>query len=722
MQKSSYSSKKRLLFIFIVISALSLLLVFRLGYLQIVKGEELKKSALQQWTKGITIKSKRGVIYDRKGQKLAVSISASTVWASPAEVREGDPEEIASEIARVLNLDKDVIYEKITKNIRTERIKQWITREEAIELRKLKLQGIEIVDDNKRYYPYGNFASYILGFTDIDSNGLYGIERTYDEYLSGKPGRWIKTTDAPGRQLPFDNEKIYDPSDGLSVVLTMDETIQHFAEKAANEALKLNQAKNVSIIVMDPNTGDILAMAGKPDYDPNDPRMPVDESKKKQWESLPPEKLQEEWYNTWRNFSINDIYEPGSTFKLVTTAAALEENIATPQSHYYCGGFIKDIKGATLKCSRWYNPHGDQTLIEGLNNSCNIVFINVGRSLGKESFYKYIKAFGFGENTNIDLNGEQKGIIPSSVENIKEVNLATMSYGYGVAITPIQLITAVSSMVNGGNLMEPRIVKQLVDEKGLVQKEFEPVIKRKVISKKTSDEMRMMMEKVVSEGTGSNAYLPGYRVGGKTGTAQKIVDGRYVQGKYMASFVAVAPADDPQVAILVVIDEPGTGQYYGGTVAAPVAKDVLNEILKYLEVIPKFSEEEKKDIVEMVSVPDVRNMEIGKAGKLLNSIGLKYTTEYLEMTERSKVLDQFPLQGIEVKKGSIIDLYLHQSKNDIVLTPYLIGKSKDEVIKTLDDMHLNYELTGDGEAISQQPLPGEEISDNTKIKVEFQQR
>lgn len=719
MAKPSYSSKKRLLFVFVVVASISLALIVRLGYLQIVRGEELKKGAIGQWTKGITIKSKRGIIYDRKGQKLAVSISASTVWASPADVKAGDPEKTAEEVARVLDMDKDKIYEKITKNIRTERIKQWVTREEAIELRKLNLPGIEIVDDNRRYYPYGNFASYILGFTNIDNVGLYGIEKTYDEYLSGTPGKWIKTTDAPGRQLPFDGEKIYDPSDGLSVVLTLDETIQHFAEKAAEEALEVNQAKNVSVIVMEPETGDILAMAGKPDYDPNEPRVPLSDAKKAEWESLPTEQLHEKWYDSWRNFAINDIYEPGSTFKLITAASALEENAVDLNTPFYCSGVLKDIKGATIRCTR---PHKDQTFVDGIKNSCNVVFVNVGRRLGKDLFYKYIKGFGFGENTNIALNGEQRGIIPSSVDVIKDVNLATMSYGYGVALTPIQLLTAVSSFANGGNLMEPRVVKELIDEEGVVKEKFEPVVKRKVISEKTANTMLQLMEGVVADGTGSNAYIPGFRVGGKTGTAQKIVDGRYVQGKYMASFIAIAPVDNPRMAILVVIDEPSAGQYYGGTVAAPVAKSVINETLKYLEVAPQFTEEEKEEIPQKVLVPDVRNMIIEEAGKTLNDIDLKYTTEYVQITDKSKVIDQFPLPGTEVQAGSIIDLYLKQKEEATIQVPYLSGKTREEVVKTLEKIGLSYELKGDGKVINQNPLPGEKITNDTKIVVEFGER
>lgn len=717
MAKISYSSKKRLLIVFGVVVIICMALIGRLGYLQIVTGEELKKGALEQWTKGITIKSKRGIIYDRNGKKLAVSVNASTVWASPADIK--DAHKTAKEVARVLDLDEETVYAKITKKIGSERLKQWISKEEATELRKLKLRGIDIVDDNKRYYPYGNFASFVLGFTDVDNNGLYGIEQTYDKYLTGTPGKWIKTTDAASRQLPFDGEKIYEASDGLSVVLTIDETIQHFAEKAAAEALIVTDSKTVSIIMMNPKTGDILAMVNKGDYDPNEPRKSLDEETQKEWDTLPLEQLKERWFDSWRNFAINDSYEPGSTFKIITAAAAIEENVTTPDTHYYCNGFIRDIKGALLRCSSWYNPHGDLTFLEGMNTSCNIVFVNVGRKLGKENLYRYIKGFGFGETSGIDLNGEQGGIIPSSIDVIKEVNLATMSYGHGIAVTPMQLVNALSAIANGGNLMKPRLVKELIDTDGKVVVSYEPEIRRKVISESTSKTMLTMLESVVAEGTGTKSYIPGYRVGGKTGTAQKIIDGRYVQGKYIASFVAVAPIDDPQIAMLVVIDEPGIGSYYGGTIAAPVAKTVLEETLNYLEIAPIFTEKEKEHIVEKVKVPDVRNMEIGEAGKALTSIGLKYTTEYLDLTSTSKVLDQFPSPNTEVQKGSIVDLYLNTKEGETIIMPSLIGKDKNEVIKILDELNLNYELKGEGKAIIQNPTFGESIDINTKIEVEF---
>ena len=383
-----------------------------------------------------------------------------------------------------------------------EKIKQWITKEEAKKLRNLRLSGIEIVEDNKRFYPYEDFASHILGFTDIDGYGLYGIEKTYDRYLSGTPGRWVKTEDARGRQMPYDGERVYDAEDGLNVVLTIDEVIQHFAEKAAMESLITTKAKNVSIIVMDPKTGDILAMTTLPQYNPNNPREPLDEKEKEKWKELPEEELQKKWYDMWRNFAINDAYEPGSTFKTIVAAAALEENVANMDSHFYCNGFIRDIPGGVLKCSRWYNPHGAQTLKEGMENSCNVVFVNLGRSLGKEKLYKYIKAFGFGEKTGIELTGEQGGIIPPNTDVIKEINLATMSYGHGIAVTPIQLINAFSAIANGGNLMKPRLVSKLIDNEGNVVIENKPEVIRQVISKTTSDMMLEMMESVVTKELG----------------------------------------------------------------------------------------------------------------------------------------------------------------------------------------------------------------------------
>lgn len=722
MQTPSKSSKKRLKGTLIFCVFLIIAFSIRLGYLQIVRGEELKKGALEQWKKSVDIKAKRGIIYDRNGKKLAVSVNAYTLWATPAEVYKNnkDLEAVASSIGEVLNIEEEFVYDKITKERKNEKIKQWITKEEAEAIKDLDIKGISIEENNKRYYPYGDFASHILGFTDIDNDGLYGIEKVYDEELKGISGKWVKMTDAGNRQLPYDGEKIYESTDGTSIVLTIDETIQRFAEEAAEKALFDNKANAVSIIVMEPKSGDILAMVTLPDYDPNNPRIPLDEDLKKQWEGLPSDELEKKWNHQWRNFAVNDIYEPGSTFKIITAAAALEEHTSTLNSHYYCDGFIKDIKGEVLKCDSWYNPHKSQSFREAMENSCNVAFVNIGRQLGRENMYKYIKGFGFGEKTGIELLGEQFGIIPSNVDAIKEINLATISYGHGIAITPIQLVTAVSAVVNGGNLMEPRLVKELIDKDNNIIKTNEVKLKRQVISKATSDTMLSILESVVKDGTGSRAYIPGYRIGGKTGTAKKIIDGVYTKDKYIGSFIGVAPIDDPQIIISVIVDDPQAGNTYGSITAAPAAKAILEEVFNYWKTPPQYTKEEEEMLNIKVVVPDIKNKVIGEAGEILTKEGLRYTTEYLELANDSIVLDQFPQAGTEVQKGSIVDLYIKSSIEEKTMMPHLIGKTKEEVITILNDMNLSYELKGDGKAVSQNPLLGEVLDDKAiKITVNF---
>lgn len=714
MRTPNKSIKNRLRFALGVIVLIVAFLTWKLFYIQVYKNDELQKGALEQWTKGIDIKSDRGVIYDRNGKKLAVNIPAYTVWATPADIK--DPELVAKEIADLLLMDENEVLEKLKKDVSTEKIKQWITREEALELRKLSIRGITLVDDSKRYYPYENFASYILGFTDIDNNGLDGIENTYDKYLAGVPGKIVKTTDAANRQMPYDGEKIHDPQSGLSLVLTIDETIQHFAEKAANQALLDTKAKNVSILVMDPITGDLLAMANKPDYNPNTPREPLTDAQRREWENIPADQLPNKWYEVWRNFAISDVYEPGSTFKVVTAAAALEEGSANLDTHYYCNGTVK-INGVELKCDNWYNPHKDQTFAESINNSCNVAFVNMGRNLGKEHMLEYIKAFGFGEKTGINLLGEQGGIIPANTDVIKEINLATLSYGHGIAVTPLQMLNMFSTIANGGNLMEVRLVKELIDEEGNIVKSFEPTIRTKVLSEKTSNTMLNLLEGVVKDGTGRKAYIPGYRVGGKTGTALKIVDGRYAPGKYIASFGAIAPVDDPRIAVLVVIDEP-VGVYYGGTIAGPVVQNVVEDTLNYLEVRPKFTEEEGELLKENIIVPDVRNHKINEAGKILSDLGLRYTTEYQNITVDSIIKDQFPLPGAEVINGSIIDLYLNE-RPSLITMPDLMGKTREEVSQILDELDLQYTFNGAGKVINQNPEAGENLNKDTNIVIEL---
>ena len=670
MRKPTIKTRRRLGLALAVATLIVFFLGYRLIRIQLIEGEEYKKGALQQWTKAIDITSDRGIIYDRKGKKLAINTTAYTVWAAPSDLDE--PEAAALQLGPILGMDSEELYKKITSDSNVEKLKQWVTRSEADQIRELGLRGISIVDDSKRYYPFGSFGAYIIGFTDIDNKGLYGIERVYDEYMAGTPGVWVKATDAANRQLPYDGEQIYDAEDGLSVVLSVDETIQGFAEDAAEKAMETNKAKSVSIIVMDPETGEVLAMANKPDYDPNYPRQAMDPAINEEWSKLPPEEQQQKWFQMWRNYAINDLYEPGSTFKIVTAAAALEEGSATLNSHYYCNGFIRDIKGVVLRCSSWYDPHEDQDFATSFSNSCNVAFVNMARELGKEKLYEYIKAFGFGQTTGIDLLGEQRGLIPSGIESIREVNLATLSYGHGISVTPIQMINAIAAVANNGKLMTPMMTRSLIDSDGKVVKQFYPEMKRQVISENTADMLLGMLEKTVLEGTGKKAYVPGYRVGGKTGTAQKIIDGRYVDKKYISSFGGVAPVDDPRIAVLVIVDEP-TGIYYGGTVAGPFAAMVIENTLNYMEIPRKYTEAELKNIEEKVLVPEVTGLTIAEAGELISGMDLKYTTEYEDFTLDTIIVDQYPKAGNELQRGGIIDLYLASGTNNPTLSEEVNG-------------------------------------------------
>lgn len=665
MHKTSNSSRNRLKFALIIVTLIVFFLSYRLVKVQVINGEEYKKGALLQWTKNIDIKSERGIIYDRNGRKLAINITSFTLWATPSDVK--NKEETAIALSAIIEMRSEDLVEMISRDTNVVKIQQYVTREQAEEIRKLGIRGISIVDDNKRYYPFGNFASYILGFTDIDNNGLYGVERIYESDLTGLPGVWVKATDRDNRQLPFDTEKIYEAKHGNALKLTIDETIQHFAEQASEEALINNKAKSVSIIVMNPKTGEILALANKPDYDPNNPRINLDEEINEEWKQLDQELREEKWFEMWRNYAINDIYEPGSTFKIVTAAASLEEASANLNTHYFCNGFVRDIKGHVLRCASWYKPHGDQDFAEAFSNSCNPAFVDMARGLGRTKMYEYIKAFGFGEKTGIDLPGEQRGIIPYSVDSIKEINLATLSYGHGIAVTPIQMINAISVIANGGNLMTPYMVDSIIDQDENIIKKFEPIKKRQVISENTSNEIMKMLEKTVTEGTGRKAYVPGYRVGGKTGTAQKIINGVYVDQKYISSFGGVAPVDDPKIALLVIVDEP-TGIYYGGTVAGPYARFVIENTLQYLEVEKVYTEEEKELIEESVPVPNVIGIKISQAGQILSEAGFKYTTQYDEFTQDTLVIDQLPKGEEPIQKGSIIDLYLESGYKTPILS------------------------------------------------------
>lgn len=636
-------------------TVLFILLIARLFHIQVVNGAEYQQKAMQQWTRDVPVPSKRGVIYDRNGKELATSAPAYEIYVRPVEVK--DKESVAQTLSEILQMDREDLLEKVSAKKDTIIIKRKVDSDTVKILREKNIKGLIFVDDSKRFYPQSNFASFILGFTNYDNQGQDGVEATFEKYLNGFPGRDIKMTDAQGRELPGSDRKYYEPEDGLSLILTIDEVIQHFAEKAVESALIETNAKRVTAIVMEPKTGDVLAMAVKPDYDNNNPRkIPADLAQ--QWDSMTSTEQYNALFKTWRNPAISDTYEPGSTFKTITSAAGLEEGVVRPEDRFYCSGYVM-VAGRRLKCWRSYNPHGSETFIEGVQNSCNPVFIEVAQRLGKEKFYKYIQGFGFGSPTGIKLLGEASGIV-RNLNSVGPVELANNAFGQGISVTPIQLVTAVSAIVNDGYLMEPRIAKKLVDNEGNTVHEFQPREVRQVISKETSATMRSILESVVTDGSGGGAYIPGYKVGGKTGTAQKAENGRYVPGKYVASFVGFAPANDPKVTVLVVIDEPGSSSYYGGVIATPVVKSIISDTLRYLDVKPQYTEEEAKQLMkEKVTVPEIRNLKLKEARKLLSENKLKYRLEEEqgEPSLESLVLDQTPRANAKVDEGSVVIIY-----------------------------------------------------------------
>ena len=665
MSPTTNKNKRRLVFVFIFTSILCTALAFRVGWIQVVASEKYSKLAVEQQTRDVPIPAKRGIIYDRNGKELAVSAVSNSIWARPGVVKGSGTEDeaqanldkAATALSEILQMDKEQVLKVISQNRSLVKVAKYVDKEKADQIREKGIKGIEIAEDVKRYYPMGAFAAHLLGSTTDDNRGLAGLEMRYDKYLSGIPGRWIKNTDRDGDSLSYGVEKYFQAENGLNVVLTIDEVIQHYVEKALDTVQANTQADRVMSIVMDPKTGDILAMGVTPDYDPNKPRVPLSPEEAAYVESLPDNKKLEYWNAMWRNPLVSDTYEPGSTFKLLTTSIALEEGVTSLDDKFVCTGSII-VAGQKLRCWRYYNPHGPETLVEAVGNSCNPVFVQLAQRVGYEKYFDYMELFGLREKTGIDYPGEGYAILQDEA-TAGPVGLATMSYGQGIAVTPIQLITAVSSLGNEGKLMQPRIVKELTDSDGNVVQRFDTKVIRQVVSKKTSDEMKLIMEAVVAEGGGATAKVPGYRIGGKTGTANKAEGGGY-SAETFSSFIGMAPMDDPQIAILMIVDNP-KGVKFGSQTAAPGVRIVLEEALRYLNIQPAYSEEEKQAMEsEFVTVPDVTNLPYKDAAGILAKASLNHTLSPavdVTLDDNFDIVDQYPKPGEKLQKGGAVCLY-----------------------------------------------------------------
>ena len=657
MNEIKLSSKKKMRNVLFISFLIIICLIVRIGYIQLIQGKELAKLAYEQQTLDRKINPKRGTIYDATGKNiLAISSTVETVTVNPGNIAAENKEKVAKALSDIFELDYETVLKKVKKRSSIETIVKKVEKERTDELRKWIEEnnitnGINIDEDTKRYYPYNNFASQIIGFCGSDNQGLDGIEAKYEEELKGEQGAIQKHTDAKGGEIGEEGENYVPATDGNDLVLTIDLTIQSIVEKYLEEACIDNVCTDGgSIIVMNPQNGDILAMANYPSYNLNEPYEPYTEELKATWDSIEQSEKTKALQAVWRNKAIADTYEPGSVFKLITASAALEEGITDTdnEGEFSCTGGI-EVAGVRIKCWRYYRPHGSESLRQALMNSCNPVFIGLGQKMGVTKYYEYLEKFKLLQKTGIDLPGEA-GSIFLAKEKAGPVELATISFGQRFEITPIQLATAVSSIANGGTSIKPRVVKQIINSE---TKEVTDIPVEKgdtVISKETSEKVLSMMESVVSEGTGKNAKVAGYRIGGKTGTSEDGVN----TNKYVTSFCGVAPIDNPQVVVLVTLYNPtGEGGHQGGGVAAPVGGQIFSEILPYLEVNKQVLEGEEEEVINQVQVPDVMGKSLEEARQILKESNLEMYLENEEIDmENTYVKNQIPSSGITVNEQS----------------------------------------------------------------------
>lgn len=732
----------RVLLVLSVMAILLIALAVRVLYLQTVESEKYKSGAFDQYTTEISISPRRGTIYDRNMTPLAVSATVETVFISPYEILDEQEDIIVSYLCETLGVERSMVEERMSRKqskyqIIKKKVDTEITDKIRVFIEENDIEGIHLEEDTKRFYPYGNLASNVIGFTNSENMGIYGVESFYENYLKGSSGKIITAQNAKGKDMPFQYESYVGAENGTNVVMTIDWQVQSILEKHLETALKDTNARNrVLGIVMDVNTGDILAMSTKPDYDLNNP-YDLDEEMQMLYDefctdliensdgtrTVPTEEEKNTYYKElvegrWKNKAITELYEPGSTFKIITSAMALEENLpmTNPSYQFNCTG-SKNIGGYNIGCHK-RGGHGIENFELGLQNSCNPVFMELAEAVGRTSFYKYFESYGFTEKTNIDLAGEVESIYHRDFNGFNQTELAVYSFGQTFKITPLSLIRAVSAVANGGNLMQPRVVKALVDDDGNVVKEYDPKVVRQVNSTETSKTIMQYLANGITMGSTKNAYVKGYSVGAKTGTSQK----RDIQDEnlYIASCAAFAPTDDPEIAILIVIDEP-VGNYYGGTIAAPVVSAVLTEVLPYLNI--ETSADENVNPEAEIAVADYVGLALSGAETNIRNAGLTYKA----VGGGDVVIDQFPKYGVKLREGGVVVLYTEaQNEEKTVTVPDVTGYSPTNASVLLVNNSLNIKMEGayrDGVegsvATGQNPEAGSQVPPGTIVSVEF---
>lgn len=711
---------KRILIMAVVIIFLMTTTVARVFYLTIVRGEELSEKAETQQLKDTEITAMRGTIYDSNGNVLAQSASVWNVFIDPLNIKDKQRDLIVDEFANLFGYDADekkefydktnhqnhyeLVEKKVENNIK-EKLSKFVSKNE--------LGGcIGTEQTTKRYYPYGTLASSVIGFTGADDQGLSGIEAYYDEQLTGTNGRIITAKDAKSNNIANDYETSIAATDGDSIVLTINQTIQYYLEKGLRETMNEYQAKGAYGVVMNCNTGAVLAMSSLPDYDCNEPYKLTYSKDKKAIKKLSDKTAKQEAesaavQNQWRNFTVSDTYVPGSVFKTFVASAALEENVVNLNTTYNCTGSIQ-VDKYKMKCH--YHPgHGMQTLTQGLENSCNPFFITIGQKLGVHNYFKYFDAFGFTQKTNIDLPGE------ASPQYYKEdqygiVELSSASFGQTNSLTPIQVCTGLCAIANGGKLLQPYLVSGIADANGKTVKKTQTKEIRQVISADTSEKVRKMMKSVVDNGTGKNGYVAGYSVGGKTGTSTKLGESKNGEGdKYIVSFGAIAPSDDPEIAMLIIVDEPNQ-DLGGGALCAPIAAQVTQEAMNVLGIEPKYNDSEMKDLSKQT--PNVVGKSLDEAKKTLEENNLNFVV----VGDDSTVTRQCPSGADTIPNGGTVYLYTDDSEKQTVNVPNFNGLTVNEAKDLASSSNLNIQIAGN--SMSSGTVVAYRQSEETQAKVE----
>lgn len=649
MARNKTYNKRNLFIVVLCFFIVAVILCGRLSYLMIFRSEEYAARAQDLHERERPIKAARGIIYDINGEIIATNKPVSTISVIYAQISES--EQVIDVLSKKLGLSEEYVRKRVEKNSSLERIKSNVDKEIADEIRNINLDGVMVDEDYKRYYPYDDLTSKVIGFTGGDNQGIVGLEVEYEDYLKGIDGTILTLTTAYGVEIENAAEERIEPKAGNNIKISLDVNMQKYAEQAAKKVLEAKEANNVKIILMNPQNGEIYAMVNVPEFNLNDPFTLTDDySQGIDMASLSENQKQDLLNQMWRNPCISDTYEPGSAFKIVTAAAALEEGVVGLEDQFFCPGY-KIVEDRRIRCHK-AGGHGSETFYDGTLNSCNPVFMEVGARLGIDNMYKYFNQLGLFNKTGVDLPGEANSIMHKK-ENVEAVELATISFGQSFQITPMQLLVASSAVVNGGRIVTPHFGMEVTNSEEKTIKELEYKETSNVISKETSETMKMLLEAVVFDGTGKRAYIPGFRLGGKTATSEKLPRS---ENKYISSFIGFAPANDPQLIGMVLIDEP-VGIYYGGTIAAPVMGDVFENVLPLLGIDPQYSQEEKEEHdIGNIIMPNLLGKEKKEANKILRD--LTYTGEIYYLGEGDTIIEQFPLAGEKIDKSSDLILYL----------------------------------------------------------------